>query len=165
MSKIVRFLNNDAGIYTSARDRGDGKPVTDVNMIDENGNSVSGSIEQSAIIVPVDIQTRYSKTFQTYAGQVAPPKGSAISSWIDVDGFDKVGITAILSNDSFVTNITVRWSHDGSTVHGEETNISTGSSGKRAVGTDTKARYMQIQAYNGSDTLAQTVDIWAYLKA
>ena len=28
------FLNNDAGIYTSARDRGDGNPITDVSDAD-----------------------------------------------------------------------------------------------------------------------------------
>lgn len=36
---MAKFLNLDgAGIYTSARDKGDGTPVTDVVAVDRNGN-------------------------------------------------------------------------------------------------------------------------------
>ncbi len=33
----MSFLNNDAGIYTSARDKGDGTPITDVKVLEGNG--------------------------------------------------------------------------------------------------------------------------------
>lgn len=162
------FLNQSGIIYTSARDDGTGMPITDVNIKTvalADTTPVPVRQVQSNIIVPTDLQSHLQSTIQTHnAVSVAVSGGTSVSSWIDTDGFDKVAF--ILKNDATVTsNVDVRWSADGSNIHGVDFAIMNGTSQYKTYLTDTRARYIQFNVINNDTVSAHTISAYAYLKA
>lgn len=110
----------------------------------------------------VKVMGNKQKSVQAYSASVSPTT-SVFSAWIDTDGFDKFELT--FKNDAATSaNVTIEWSHDGVTIHGEDTNVSTGTAMLRTYKDDTSARYMQLKIYNG-DTVAHTMTAYLYLKA
>jgi hypothetical protein len=80
--------------------------------------------------------------------------------WIDTDGFDKIGVTAI-SGSAKTFKIYVHWSNDQSGLHGAESSVTGNGYGSLRV--ETAARYARI-ALENNDAAAQTMSSWIYLK-
>ena len=131
--------------------------------IDEN-NPLNTRITTNAII-PVDVQARLSQTIQTHnAVSVAASGTSNQTNYMDCDGFDKLGVTAL--NDAATSNtVNVIWSNDGVNPHGQETVCSAQATSLRSGITDVKARYVKVQLINGDGALAHIMSAWAYLKS
>lgn len=127
-----------------------------------NGNyAVNVTSEEQ---IPVEIQGRYATTVQTHNAVSVAGGATSSSSWIDVSGYDKVGLT--LKNDASTSSIgNVYWSHDGVTAHGyDNAVIASNTLAVKAGITDVKAKYMRIDIAN-LDTVAHTMSAWAYLKS
>ncbi|OLS39145.1 hypothetical protein [Bacillus sp. MRMR6] len=130
---------------------------------DSSGGAVNTSIKEAQAIIPVDIQARLSQTIQTHSGAIIAPSNANSGAWIDVDGFDKVGVTMIsdLANNNQVVQI--HWSNDNTNQHGTEVFPSIALKEKPYI-TDIKARYCRLQLQNG-DTAPHTMSAWLYLKS
>jgi hypothetical protein len=127
---------------------------------------VSGdiSIKESTAIVPVDIQARLASTIQTHnAVSVAANTTSIPTTWMDCDGFDKLGIT-VLNDAGTPSSSGVYWSNDGVNIHGVESTTAA-SVFQQAFIFDIKARYAKVRVNNGDATLAHVMSAWAYLKS
>jgi hypothetical protein len=122
------------------------------------------SIEESQVILPMDLQSHLQQTIQTHNAVSVAANNFSQSTWIDCDGFDKVAITMI--NDASTVNaVDVQWSNDATNIHGVESIIGNASSQYRYGITDTKARYARVKVYNLATDIAHTQSCWAYLKA
>jgi hypothetical protein len=128
--------------------------------VDEQ-NALPTKLTGSNIKQPTDLQARLQTTIQTHNAVSVAASAWSSSAWIDMDGFDRVAIT-MLNDASTTSSITIDWSNDGTTIHGNE---SAGNDTKkqRAVEYAIKARYARINLNNG-DTVAHTMSAWAYLK-
>lgn len=125
-------------------------------------NPLPIKVSNSDVIQPIDIQSHLQSTIQTHNAVSVAASGIGYSNWIDTLGYDKVALT--VKNDASTSmNITLDWSSDGLTIQGADTNLSTGTQQTRALITDTKARYLRVELFNG-DTVAHTMSAWAYLK-
>jgi hypothetical protein len=151
-------IKQEQYVHAMAEDTETGKPMP----------KVAATLTGSNIAQPVDIQARLSQTIQTHSGVSVAPSGNSAgnyaSTWIDCDGFDKIGIT--LNNDAATSsNIDIYWSNDNSAIHGREQNvIPSGTLAIRAGITDVKARYARVYVFN-NDAAPHTFSAWAYLKA
>lgn len=146
-------INQNEYIHAMAEDPETGKPMQKVKVEGLESNSIQ----------PTEIQARYATTIQTHSGVTIAPSTSANSVWVDCDGFDKVAVTFV--NGGGTSNyVALRWSNDNSNLHGLETVLATTTDQYRAVESMVKARYLQVQVYNGH-TAPVTVNSWILLKA
>lgn len=136
---------------TAARDNGRGEPITDVNL------------EESAVMLPLDLQSRYSKMVQTHSGATIPPNSSNPSTWFSSDGFDKL-CGSLINDSNTSSSFDIEWSYDGSTVHGYETVLPTATMAKRPFETGVKAPFYRTTAKNSDGALPHTMNAWVYLK-
>ncbi|HLI46447.1 MAG TPA: hypothetical protein VKU94_04570 [Geobacterales bacterium] len=164
----MSFLNQDNGIWTSARNNGSGGPITDINIQTHalpDATPIPVKQVQSNIVIPIDIQAHLQSTIQTHNAVSIPASGgSSPSAWIDTDGFDKVAF--VMKNDATVTsNCDIRWSADGSNIHGVDFAVLGGANQYKTYIVDTKARYVQFSLINSDTASAHTFTAYAYLKA
>lgn len=135
--------------------------------VDANGYpipKVSAQLTGSNVIQPTDIQSHLQTTIQTHNAVSVALSGNSVGSWIDADGFDKIGCT-MAGDNSFSNSCSIHWSNDGSTLHGAESIIATGTGQQRAGITDTKSRYFRLVLGNNDSAAAHTMSAWAFLKA
>jgi hypothetical protein len=141
--------------------KSDGTVVNEADGILPDGSRLV-QLNGSNIAQPTDIQSRYAQTIQTHNAVSVGASSISYGSWIDADGFDKVGIT--FKNDGSVTStIYVYYSNDGVSECGFDTIPTATNATKKAV-FDIGARYVRVGVHNG-DTAAHTMSAWAYLKA
>lgn len=139
-------------------------------MFDNNGKAIGKdnpldiNVNASAVIQPVDVQARYTQTIQTQNGQAVGASTFHDSSWIDCNGFDRIAIT-VLNSGATANHVHLHWSHDGSALHGMDSNMIPSTVDQyRAGETLVKARYVRVRLNNGH-TAPVTMSAWAYLKA
>lgn len=142
----------------------DGSISVSILGADSNGGALKVILDSSNVILPVEVQAVLPQTVQTHNGVSIPPSGNnASTGWIDTDGYDKVAF--VLKNDATIaSSIDIRWSFDGSTIHGVDFAQLSGTSQYKTMITDTRARYFQIVAYNGDSAAAHVLNVWGYLK-
>lgn len=117
----------------------------------------------SDIIQPVEVQSKYAITVQTHNAVSVGASSWSYSSWIDTDGFDKVGVK--MKNDaSTPTALNVQWSDDAVSVMYDEGIVLSGTSNTKGAIADIKGRYARVGILN-NDTAAHTVSSSLYLKA
>lgn len=116
----------------------------------------------SDIMMPVDVQSHYQQTIKTHNAVSVGASVWSLSSWIDANGFDKIGVTMI-NDASTASTLNVEWSNDGVSQHGGETIVASSTSNKSGI-TEIKARYVRVSILN-SDTIAHVMSAWAFLKA
>lgn len=105
----------------------------------------------------------YTKSINTHNNESVAASSSSVSEWIDVDGYNEVGI--VFANDTSTNSlVNVGWSNDGTSTHGREELLTTSSSKFRSASTKTKAKYIRLEPYNG-DSASHSMTLWAYLKS
>lgn len=131
-------------------------------MNDDGSRKVA--LTGSTIQLPVDIQSRLAATTQTHnAVSVAASSNSVQTSFMDTNGFAELAVN-VFNDAATSSQATIYWSHDGATVHAEETVLNS-TQQKKATLTTTKARYAKIKVDNLDGAAAHTMSAWAYLKA
>lgn len=120
----------------------------------------------SQIQQPTDIQSHYQTTIQTHnAVSVGATTFSIPANWTSCKGFDSIEATALYTQALSDNKVNILWSNDGLTVHAEEPIIASGYlNAKKAGGVPTRADYFKIVPYN-AHTAADTISVFAYLKA
>jgi hypothetical protein len=119
----------------------------------------------SDIIQPVEIQSKYAQTIQTHNAVSVPLSNYSNGSWIDCDGFSDIGVTFVSDSNTLNSSISLHWSNDGSTKHGDETLVATSTPMFKQGVTSIKSRYVRVVLGNQDSALAHTMSAWAYLKA
>jgi hypothetical protein len=109
------------------------------------------------------ISKRNQTTIQTQNAVNIAASGSSVSSFIDCDGFDKVGTTSTC-DAATASTLQLVWSNDGVNNHYYET-ISTASATSKGGLTDIKARYVKVNLINGDAGAAHVMSAWILLKA
>lgn len=138
-------------------------PAYDTDPI--SGNPIpKTSFGFSSVQVPTEIQSRTTKTIQTHtATSIGAGATTANAAFIDVDGYSELAVT-MLNDAGTATIVYAYWSNDGTTTHGIEQIIATGTSMQRVGIVTTKARYVKV-AINNTDTASHVISAWAFLKA
>jgi hypothetical protein len=138
---------------------------TEINLGNILKEGVGNKIKDSDVMVPVDVQSRYQKTVQFHSAvNVLPGTWNQTPGWVDVSGFESVGIT-LLNDASVITNLNVIWSNDGINQSGEENSVVPGTAVSRKAGlVTTKAKWMKL-AVNNADSVAHVINTWLYLKS
>ena len=122
------------------------------------------NIQEAGIMIPVDIQSRYSQTIQTHNAIVLTTVNSKSGAWIDCGSFEKIACTLLTEVATDKTLIQFHWSNDGVVLHGRDSFTGIPVMAEKSFIAETKARYVRIQIQN-NDTVSHTVSAWAYLKA
>jgi hypothetical protein len=117
----------------------------------------------SDIQMPVEIQSRFTKTVQTHNAVSIAGNGTSNSSIVSCDGFDKVSVSAVMTSGTGMS-IWLDWSFDGSTFFGG-TPLSTTSSTQASVEFTVQAPYLRVGIKNNDATNPKTTSAFAYFKA
>jgi len=134
------------------------------NGADPTTGVLSVKIDSTDKQLPIQIQSRLTNLVQTHNNVLIPANTLNYSTtWIDCSKFDKIGFT-IMNDSATNTYVSLLWSHDQSTNHGEETILATGNAIRRASIVDTKAQYVKVLV-NNQDASAHTISTWIYLKS
>lgn len=136
--------------YYQRRENGDGTYSENVALTDSDA------------IVPVYIEGRRQKTVQQLSASVLPSAWQS-GPWIDTDGYDKIGCT-LLNDAATNSRVSIEYSNDGVTKHGAEDILLTATTKERKGIVETGARFARLSIQNG-DTVAHTINVWAYLKS
>lgn len=172
MSRISKFPLPKNELYWWDENEGVYKPLTEDGVVsvkiagteDTGTGSLGVTVKESDVMVGVDIQGKYTKTVQTHTAVTVPATtGYNTSAWIDTEGFDKISI-ALLNDASTANSASIAWSHDGVTVHGNETNVlPSNTTNQKIAVTEVKARFCRVIVYN-TDASVHVMSAWAYLK-
>jgi hypothetical protein len=83
------------------------------------------NIQQVILFNPWKYRVRYAQTIQTHNAVSVPLSNYSNGSWIDCDGFSDIGVTFVSDSNTLNSSISLHWSNDGSTKHGDETLVAT----------------------------------------
>jgi hypothetical protein len=159
-------LDQNQYVHAMAEDTATGKPMPKVSIAgaDSSSGALGVDVKASQIIVPTDVQSRYSKTIQTHSGTVVAPSGWNQGPWIDCDGFDKLAFN--FKNDGTTSSdIYIDWSTDGTNAGqaGVDAVVTGNTQQYRSGIVDIKLRYARI-ALKNNDAAPHTMSAWAFLK-
>lgn len=191
---MADFLNRTgpASVYTSARDNGNGEPITDTaghiktdsgiwvpmrgtengelqvkisGAEDSSSGSLGVNIKQSEVMIPVDIQSRYTRTIQTHNAVSIGASSSSSSNFFSSDGFNEISITLLLDGGT-ASQVYIHWSHDGVNPHGDDSTLPGNSTGNlKAFTTSVKAKYFKVILRNNDASSSRIATAYAYLKS
>ena len=120
------------------------------------------NIDSADIMVPVEVQGHHSEAIQTQNAVSIASNATSTGTWIQTDGFDKVGVNVMMTSGAGMTAV-VETSFDGATKHGGKT-VYSGSEADVAEEIGITAPYIRLAIKNTS-TAAKTTTAYLYLKA
>jgi hypothetical protein len=129
-----------------------------------NGNSLQRvNIESADVMLPVEIQGRFTKTVQTHTAVSIGANATSNGAIVSCDGFDKINASVVMTSGTGMS-LWLDWSFDGSTFFGG-TPLSTTSSVQASVEFPVQAPYFRLGIKNNDATNPKTTSAYVYLKA
>lgn len=122
------------------------------------------SLENSDIMIPVDVQGHHQELIQAHGGvAIAPTATGDSSSWIPCSGFDKIALT-VKNSGAFASDVYIAFSNDGVNIEGISTNLDSTSDQYKAVEYPVCAQFFKVRFIN-KHTAPAIVTSSALLKA
>jgi hypothetical protein len=91
---------------------------------------------------------------------VAANNGLKVSDeWVDVSGYERVTLN-VVNETGTAHSASLYWSHDGATIHIDETALSSNVQNQRSYDTVVKAKYVKCRVVNGDTALAHKMNAW-----
>lgn len=138
----------------------DGSLKVSIAGADSEGGAIGVTTKD---MLPTEIQRRHSETIQTHNNAMVAPSGTVSSAYVDLDGFNDIGVT-FTNSDATSSRVEVWWSNDKATVHGIQRIINSGTDRQRAGSLPVVARYALIRLVNEDAATPRTMSSWIYPK-
>jgi hypothetical protein len=116
----------------------------------------------SNIMQPTDIQSVYAKPIQTHNNVTVSASTEDVSAqWEEAIGFSKISLT-VSSDAPHAMKVSIHWSHDKLTWHGEDIDVIDTTNQRDAGTTQVKADFFKVAVLNG-DASSHDITTFAYL--